>query len=72
MSNSKPSVIIAGAGIGGLTAALALLQRGFTVKVFEQAQEIKEVGAGLQIAPDGSRILQKLGLQGIFYMRGCA
>jgi salicylate hydroxylase len=61
MSN-KPSVLIAGAGIGGLTAALALLRRGFEVQVFEQAPELGELGAGLQLAADGTRILQALGL----------
>ena len=58
----KPRVLIAGAGIGGLTAALALLQRGFDVEVFEQAEELREVGAGIQLGPNGSRILLALGL----------
>jgi salicylate hydroxylase len=58
----KPRVLIAGAGLGGLTAALALLQRGFDVKVFEQADELREVGAGIQLGPNGSRILISLGL----------
>ena len=56
-------IIIAGAGIGGLTAALALLQRGFDVTVFEQAPELKEVGAGIQVAANGSRVLIELGLE---------
>lgn len=55
-------VAIAGAGIGGLTAALALLQRGFDVTVFEQTPVLGELGAGLQFAADGSRILLALGL----------
>ena len=58
----KPRVLIAGAGLGGLTAALALLQRGFDVEVFEQADELREVGAGIQLGPNGSRILIALGL----------
>jgi salicylate hydroxylase len=58
-----PDVLIAGAGLGGLTAALALLQRGHRVRVFEQAAELKEVGAGVQIGPNGSRLLIALGLQ---------
>jgi salicylate hydroxylase len=41
------SVIIAGAGIGGLTAAACLLQRGFKVRIFEQASALGEVGAGV-------------------------
>jgi salicylate hydroxylase len=56
-------VLIAGAGIGGLTAALALLRAGFDVEVFEQAPELKEVGAGVQIAANGSKVLLSLGLE---------
>ncbi|HWI79064.1 MAG TPA: NAD(P)-binding protein, partial [Ramlibacter sp.] len=41
-------VLVSGAGLGGLTAALALLQRGFDVEVFEQAADLKEIGAGVQ------------------------
>lgn len=55
-------VIIAGGGIGGLSAALALLKRGFDVEVYEQAKELKEVGAGIQISPNGSRALDALGV----------
>ncbi|MBL0422811.1 FAD-dependent oxidoreductase, partial [Ramlibacter sp. AW1] len=39
-------VVVIGAGIGGLTAALALMRRGFEVQVLEQARELREVGAG--------------------------
>lgn len=56
------SVLIAGAGIGGLTAALACAQKGTTVTVFERASELGEVGAGLQIAANGTQVLEKLGL----------
>jgi salicylate hydroxylase len=56
-------VLIAGCGIGGLAAALALLQRGFDVTLFEQADTLGDVGAGVQIAPNGTRVLIKLGLQ---------
>ena len=55
-------VLIAGAGIGGLTAALALLQRGFDVTILEQAPVLGELGAGVQIAADGTRVLIDLGL----------
>jgi salicylate hydroxylase len=55
-------VLIAGAGIGGLTVALALLQRGFEVEIFEQAGALHEVGAGIQLGPNGSRLLIALGL----------
>src|ERR1700712_2174243 len=47
----KPHVLIAGAGIGGLTAALSLLRRGFTVEIDEQASELREVGAGVLVSP---------------------
>lgn len=59
----KLHILIAGGGIGGLTAALALLQRGIDVTVFEQAPELKELGAGIQIAANGSRVLIELGLE---------
>jgi salicylate hydroxylase len=59
---SSRTVMIAGAGIGGLTAALAIAQRGFGVAVFDQAQRLEEVGAGIQLSPNASRILIALGL----------
>ena len=55
-------ILIAGGGIGGLTAALALLQRDFDVEIYEQASELKEVGAGLQLSANGNRVLHALGL----------
>src|SRR3954463_1456176 len=55
-------VLIAGGGIGGLTAALALLKSGIDVDVYEQAPELKEVGAGVQLAPNGTRVLYALGV----------
>ena len=58
----KPPVVVAGAGIGGLTAALCLARAGHRVAVLERAGVIEEVGAGLQIAPNAGRILQGLGL----------
>ena len=60
---SKARVLIAGGGIGGLTAAIALTQRGFEVHVYEQAPELREFGAGVSISPNGSRVLKELGLQ---------
>ncbi len=62
MRNSKTHILIAGGGIGGLTAALALLKRGFDVDVYEQASELKEVGAGVQLSPNGNRVLFELGV----------
>lgn len=56
------SVIVAGAGIGGLTAALALVKSGFRVTVLEQAQKLEETGAGIQLSPNATRTLIGLGL----------
>ena len=56
-------IAIAGAGIAGLTTALSLLHRGWKVDVYEQASQLGEVGAGLQISPNGTRVLQSLGLE---------
>jgi salicylate hydroxylase len=62
MSKLKPHVLIAGGGIGGLSAALALLQRGFDVEVYEQAPRLEEVGAGVQLSPNGTRALHAMGV----------
>ncbi|REG84935.1 FAD-dependent monooxygenase [Marinomonas pollencensis] len=56
-------VAIAGAGIGGLTAALALAKANFDVTVFEQASQLGEVGAGLQMSPNAMKVLRALGLE---------
>lgn len=58
----QPSAAIIGGGIGGLTAALCLLQAGFGVRVYEQARWLAELGAGINIEPNASRILIRLGL----------
>src|SRR5512141_2607590 len=60
---SKDKIIIIGGGIGGLAAALALLKRGIDVEIHEQAPELKEVGAGIQISSNGTRVLYALGLK---------
>jgi salicylate hydroxylase len=54
--------IIAGAGIAGLTAAIALLRAGFTVAIYERANSLDELGAGLQVTPNAVRILARLGV----------
>jgi salicylate hydroxylase len=63
-------VLVAGGGIGGITAALCLAQRGHRVAVFEQAPEFGEVGAGIQLSPNCTRVLHHLGLEDA--LRGCA
>lgn len=60
---TRPRILIAGAGIGGLTAALALIRAGFDVAVFEQSRTLAEVGAGVQISANGARALFSLGLE---------
>ncbi len=54
--------MIAGAGVAGLSAALELAARGWRVQIFEKAQELSEVGAGLQLAPNAMRHLERLGV----------
>ena len=55
-------VVVVGGGIGGLAVALACRQHGAEVLVLEQAQAIEEVGAGIQISPNGLCVLDALGL----------
>lgn len=64
-------ILIAGAGIGGLSAALALLRHGIDVEVVEQAPELKEVGAGVQISANGSRALSLMGLAEVVAATSC-
>jgi 3-hydroxybenzoate 6-monooxygenase len=59
--NQAP-VLIAGGGIGGLATALALSQGGVKVRLFERAQEIKEIGAGIQIGPNAFHVFDRLGI----------
>ena len=58
-----PKIAIIGGGIGGLAAALAMLRRGLDVDVYEQSTELREIGAGVQMGPNGTRVLHALGLQ---------
>ena len=55
-------VLVAGGGIGGIAAALALVRRGFAVKVLEQAPQLGEIGAGLQVGPNGFAAFDALGI----------
>src|SRR6185369_4247670 len=59
---ARLKVLIAGGGIGGITALLALRQRGIDVQLFEQAAAFGQVGAGLQVSSNAAKILIKLGL----------
>lgn len=59
---SQLSVLVSGGGIGGLAAALALVRQGFQVQVFEQAPEIGEIGAGIQLGPNAFHAFDALGV----------
>ena len=59
---AREKILIAGGGIGGLTVALCLARAGFEAVVFEQAPEFGEIGAGIQLSPNCSRVLHHLGL----------
>lgn len=63
-------ILVVGAGIGGLTAAIALRQAGFHVEVFERAAELKEIGAGIGISANAIRVLKHLGLMERVVERG--
>jgi salicylate hydroxylase len=58
----RHKIVIAGAGIGGLTAGASLLQAGHDVTIFEQASELAEIGAGLQLSANATHVLRHLGL----------
>ncbi|MCA0848215.1 FAD-dependent monooxygenase [Salipiger thiooxidans] len=64
-------IVVAGGGIGGLAAALAFRQRGAEVLVLEQAEAITEVGAGIQVSPNGLRVIEALGLAQGLAARAC-
>src|SRR3984957_16334970 len=57
-----PRAVVVGGGLGGLAAALALARAGINVGVYEQAQQLAEVGAGVSLAPNGLRMLERLGI----------
>lgn len=58
----KQTIVVVGAGIGGLTAALALSRAGFRVVIAERSDHLSEAGAGIQISPNAGRVLADLGL----------
>lgn len=59
---SKGTIAIIGGGIGGIAAGIALLKAGFAVKVFERAGQLREAGAGVSLWPNGTGILDELGV----------
>ena len=61
-TSSDSQVLVAGGGIGGNAAALALVRCGFKVKVLEQAPQLGEIGAGLQVGPNGFAAFDALGI----------
>ena len=58
----QTSVAIVGGGLGGLTAAILLLRAGFDVQVYEQSKGLGELGAGINLGPNASRILHRIGI----------
>ena len=62
-SNGELPFLVAGGGIGGLVTAYALALKGFPVRVFEQAEEFRELGAGIQLGPNIFRALKRIGLE---------
>lgn len=63
MADARSSpILVAGAGIAGLTAALALARHGFAVRLFERYPALEEAGAGIQLSPNATRLLDRLGV----------
>ena len=69
--SEKLQIAVVGGGVGGLTAALALRARGLSVTVFEQADELREIGAGVSIFPNAMLLLQRIGLADGIEKIGC-
>ena len=64
-------ILIAGAGIGGLSAASCLMKAGHQVEIHEQAPELAEVGAGIQVSANAMHVLRHLGLEEPSPRSGC-
>src|SRR5215831_19264704 len=62
MAQNDLAIAIIGGGIGGLSAALSLVKAGFDARVYEQAPELREVGAGIVVSPNATRILDRIGV----------
>ena len=67
----RPKVVIIGAGIGGLAAALALQRQGMEVEVYERSPELMEIGAGLNLSPNALKALRYLGVENDAIAAGC-
>ncbi|WP_313954110.1 FAD-dependent monooxygenase [Accumulibacter sp.] len=70
MTRNEVSMAVIGGGIGGLAAGLSLLRAGVDVHVYEQSRGLSEVGAGIQVSPNASRVLHRLGLAEALAMSG--
>src|SRR5258707_4996033 len=66
----KPRVSLVGGGLGGLTALLALPRNGIDAHVYEQASELREVGAGIGLSANAVKVLRALGLEEALRERG--
>ena len=72
MSKTSSSIAIVGGGIGGLFAALSLLRDGHDVHVYEQTRSLREVGAGIVLTPNATRLLDNAGLGAILRAQAVA
>jgi salicylate hydroxylase len=68
---SNPKITVAGGGIGGMTAALSLIKRGFEVEIYEEAPILREVGAGLQTSANGMLVFRELGRPPASWKKRC-
>ena len=62
MTTTPSNILVSGGGLGGLSCAVALAERGFEVTVLERAAEFTEIGYGIQLGPNATRILKRFGL----------
>ncbi len=67
----KGDIAIVGAGLGGVAAALLLIQEGYRVRLFEQASGFSRLGAGIQLGPNVMKIMRRLGLEAVVEAMGC-
>ena len=70
LRSNKEKILIAGGGLGGLSAAIALHRTGFDVAVFEQSPQLREIGAGFSVWPNATRVLKDFGILDRVIQRG--